>query len=103
MTGAFPAKLNSNQRVHTVVAGSLDNRDALLDNDIAVLSIRRRGHSGQQGQVDTKGLVGHGAAAADLVAQMLGGGLGQGSQDSETASVRHGRSELSGTNLYTLR
>lgn len=103
MTGTFPAKLNSNQRIHTIVAGSLDNLDALLDNDIAVLGIRRGGHGGQQGQVDTEGLVGHGAAAADLVAQVLGGGLGQGRQDSETTSVRHGRSELGGTNLYTLR
>jgi len=86
-------------RKRTIVASSLDNLDALLDNDIAILGIGRRSHGWEQGQVDTEGLVSHGAAAANLVTEMLRSGLRQGSQDSETAGIGHGRSKLGGSDL----
>lgn len=96
MTVTFEQK---NCRKRTIVASSLDDLDALLDNDIAILGIGGRGHGWEQSQVDTEGLVSHGAAAANLVTEMLRSGLRQSSQDSETAGIGHGRSKLGSSNL----
>lgn len=92
MTGVFKEK-------RTIVSSSLDHLDALLDNDVAILGVRRGGHGRQQSQVDAKGLVGHGAATTDLIAQVLRRRLGQGSQDSETTGVGDSRGELSSSDL----
>jgi hypothetical protein len=93
------ADFGGSKEKRTIVAGSLDNLDALLDNDITILGVGRRSHGWEQRQVNAKGLVCHGTAPADLAAEMLGSGLRQGGQDSKTSSVGDGRGELGSADL----
>lgn len=63
-----------------VVAGSLDDLDALIDDDLGVGTVVGGNHGGEEGQVDTEGVLGHFAASSDFLAQVFGGGLGEGSE-----------------------
>ena len=60
------------------VAGGFHNADFLLDDDARVGGVVGGDHGGEEGQVDAEGVGGHGAAAADFFAEVLGGGLGEG-------------------------
>ncbi|KAJ3493361.1 hypothetical protein NLG97_g4784 [Lecanicillium saksenae] len=57
-------------------------------------------HGGQQGHVDGEGLLGEGAAAADLVAEGGGRGEDERGDDAETAGVGDGRGQVGGTNVH---
>jgi hypothetical protein len=57
------------------VAGRLNDLDAFVDDDLCVRGVVRGDEGGQERQVDAKGVLGHGAASADLLAQVFGSGL----------------------------
>jgi hypothetical protein len=59
------------------VARGLDDLDAAVDDGLHVLGVRRRLHRRQDGEVHAEGLVRHRAGARDLVAQVVGRGLGE--------------------------
>lgn len=63
------------------VAGRFNDADALVNDGLGVGAIVGRDEGGEQGDVDSKGSVGEGAAAADLVAQGGGRGEDEGSDD----------------------
>jgi hypothetical protein len=58
-----------------VVAGCLDDLDALVDDYLCVGGVVW-GHEGwEEGQVHAEGVLGHGSASANLFAEVFGGGL----------------------------
>ena len=63
-----------------VVAGGFDDLDTFLDNHLGVCGVVGRVEGGEEGQVDAEGVLGHGAASSDFLAQIFGGGLSEGSQ-----------------------
>ena len=73
-----------------VVSGSLHRLDAAVDDGLDVARVIGRADGGQKGEVHAKGLVGHLAAAADLVGQVLRGALGQAGNHAQTACVGDG-------------
>lgn len=82
------------------VAGRLDDADALVNDGLGVRGVVGGHHGGQQGHVDGKGLLGEGAAAADLVAE--GGRVGEdeGRDDAEAARVGDGGGEVGCANVH---
>lgn len=62
------------------VSSRLDNLDALLNDDTCVCAIVWRDHGREKGQVDAKGVAGHGAASLNLFAEVFGRGLSEGGQ-----------------------
>lgn len=60
------------------VARGLDDVDPFFDYHAGVGAVVWGNESGEEGQVHAEGVLGHGAAAADLFSQVFGGGLGQG-------------------------
>lgn len=69
------------------VAGRLDDLDALLDDGVSVGAVVRRDHGGQQRHVDSEGVLGHGAAPPDLLAQLVWGREDEGRDDAQPAGV----------------
>ena len=69
------------------VAGGLDDSDAFIEDGLRVGGVVRRVHGGEEGKIDTEGVLGHALAFPDLFAQVVGGGLGEGCDDSKTACV----------------
>lgn len=82
------------------VAGRLDNLDALIDDGLGVGAVVGGHHGGQEGNVDTEGVLGQGSAASDLLAQVVGRGEDEGGDDAEAASVGHGGGEVGGANVH---
>ena len=82
------------------VTRSLDNVDPLVDDGLGVGAVVRRDESRQKGDIDGKGTVGEGAAAADLVAQGSGRGENEGGDDAQAAGVGDGRGEVSGPDVH---
>jgi hypothetical protein len=56
-----------------VGARGLDDLDALVDDDLAVLVVRRGSDARQDREVDPERLVGEVAGAGDLLGQVAGG------------------------------
>src|SRR6185312_8365880 len=77
-----------------VVARSLYDPDAALDDDATVLGVRRRAHHRQNGEVDRERLPGHGPAALDLLPQRRRSRLCERRQDPECACVGNGGDQL---------
>ena len=77
-----------------VVAGGLDDLDARIDDGVDVFAVGPRHQGRQDGAVDAERLVGHLAAALDLLAQVLGRRLGQRGEDAERAGVGDGRRQF---------
>lgn len=63
-----------------IVTGGLDDLNTLVDDDLGVCAVVGGDHGGEEGQVDAEGVLGHFAASADFLAQVFGGGLGEGSE-----------------------
>ena len=77
-----------------VVARGLDDLDAAVDDRLTVFGIGRRLERRQDGQVDAEGLVGHVAAARDLLGELFRRRLGQRGDEAERAGIGHGRHQL---------
>ena len=86
--------LEVGQVLDRVRAGGLDDRDAGLDDRLAVLRVGRRLDRRQDRQVDAERRVGQLARAGDLARQILGRRLRQRGQEAERAGVRDGGDEL---------
>ena len=84
----MPCSLRLRDEVLGIVAGGLDDLDAALDDRLQILGVRRRRDRGQDRQVHAERLVGHAAAALDLLAQILRRRLRQRGQDAEAAGIR---------------
>lgn len=63
-----------------IVASSLDDLDSFIDDDLGVGTVVGGNHGGEEGQVHTEGVLGHGATSADFFAEVFGGWLGKGSE-----------------------
>lgn len=61
-----------------VVTGGLDDLDSFVDDDLGVGGIVGGNDGGEEGQVHSKGVFGHGATSADFFAEIFGGWLGEG-------------------------
>ena len=70
-------------------AGGLHNADALLDADLHVGRIVRRGQRGHQGQVHGEGFIRQFPAFSDFGTELLGIWEGSGGHDAQAAGVRH--------------
>lgn len=57
------------------VACGFDDADALVDDGLRVAGVVGRVDGREEGEVDAEGVLGHGAAAADFLAECVGGGL----------------------------
>lgn len=64
--------------------------DAFVDDDLGVGGVVGGGERGEERDVDAEGLGGHGSAAGDFLAEVFGGGLGEGCEDAEATRVRDG-------------
>lgn len=61
-----------------VVTGGLDDLDSFVDDYLGVGAVVGGNHGGEEGQVYSEGVFGHGAASADFFAEVFGGWLGEG-------------------------
>ena len=68
----MPASFSAGSHFCGLLPGGLDHLDAAFDDGLDVARIVRRRDGRQEGQVDAEGLVGHLAAAGDLLGQQLG-------------------------------
>jgi hypothetical protein len=76
------------------VAGGFHDADSLFQEDAGVGGVVWGHHGGEEGEVYSEGVRGHGFAAADLFAKVFGCGLGQGRDETQTAGVGDGGGEL---------
>ena len=76
-------------QIARVVTRSFDDLDATLKDDSNVFVIGRWRDGRQYSQVHTERLIGHLAAALDLLGQVIWGRLGQCGQDTEATRVRY--------------
>jgi hypothetical protein len=77
-----------------VVAGGLHGLHAAVDDRLDVAGVVGRADRGQEGQVHAEGLVGHLAAAADLVGQQFRRALREAGDQTQAAGIRHGSGEF---------
>ena len=61
-----------------VVTGGLDDLDSFVDDDFGVGGVVGGDDGGEEGQVHSEGVFGHGATSADFFAEVFGGWLGEG-------------------------
>ena len=78
------------QPLGRIVASGFNHFDATVNNRLNQTGVIRRRHRGQKGQVNAKGLVGHGATASNFIGQFFWGTLGQASDNAETAGIGDG-------------
>ena len=86
--------LHAANKVLGAVARRFHDLHAAVDDDLQVLAVGRRIDRGQDGEVHTKGPVGQGAGAGNLVRQRLRRGLGEGREHAQSPCVGHGRDQL---------
>jgi len=60
----------------------LDDLDALVDHNLRVGVVIWWDHGREEGDIYSKGVGGHLTASPDLLAEVFGGGLREGSEDS---------------------
>ncbi len=77
-----------------LVAGGLDDLDAAVDDRLAIFGVGRGLDGRQDRQVHGDRLLGQRPRPGDLLAQVVGGRLGQGGDDAEAAGLRHRRGQL---------
>ena len=70
-----------------VVASSLDDLNTLVDDHLRKGVVVRGDDGWEQGDVDAKRLLGHRTGTLDLLAEGLGGGLGECREETESTSV----------------
>lgn len=61
-----------------IVAGSLDNGDAFVNNGLRIAVVIGRNQGGKKGEVDAERVFGHLSTSLDLFPEVVGGRLGQG-------------------------
>lgn len=61
-----------------VVTGGLDDLDFFVDDDLGVGGVVGGNDGGEEGQVHSEGVFGHGATSADFFAEVFGGWLSEG-------------------------
>lgn len=71
------------------------NLDALVNDDLGIGIVVRRNHGREEGKVHAKRLFGHGAAAADFLAEILSARLSERGEKTKTAGVGNSGGELS--------
>ena len=82
------------------VSCRLYDSDSLFKHDTGVGGVVWWGDCGEESDVDAERELGHCLAAADLLAQVFGGGLGEGGDDAEAASIGDGGGHLSIANIH---
>lgn len=63
-----------------IVTGGLNDLDPFVDDYLGVGTVVGGNHGGEEGQVHSEGVFGHGATSADFFAEVFGGWLGEGSE-----------------------
>lgn len=81
------------------VAGSLDDLDALVNDDLGVGLVIWGDESRQESDVDTEWLAGQLPALPDLLAEALGLWEDEGSNNAQAAGVGHSARHLSVSNM----
>lgn len=76
------------------IASRLDDADALVDDGLGIGAVVGRVERGQERNVDAKGVLGHGAAACDFLAQVGGRGEDEARDDAQSAGVGDGGGEF---------